>query len=77
MTLVQDDKQIQIVPVAIFFILFGDYMNMLSSKVKILFLIKWSDRSSQLCWLMRLEWLTNFEHVVQSLLNTFLFGVRF
>jgi hypothetical protein len=40
MTLVQDDKQIQIVPVAIFFILFGDYMNMLSSKVKILFLIK-------------------------------------
>ena len=48
MNLVQDDKQIQIVPEAIFFILFGAYMNMLSSKVKILFLIKWSDRSPQL-----------------------------
>ena len=48
MNLVQDDKRIQIVPVAIFFILFGAYMNMLSSKVKVLFLIKWSDRSPQI-----------------------------
>ena len=35
--------------------------------VKILVLIKWSYRSSQLCWLLNLVWLACFEHVVQSL----------
>ena len=34
--------------------------------MKILMLIKWSNRSSQL---LNLEWLSYFKHVVQSLLN--------
>ena len=40
--------------------------------VKILMLIKWLNRYSQLCWLLSLEWLSYFEHVVHSLLNTYL-----
>jgi hypothetical protein len=34
------------------------------------FLIKWSDRSSQLCWLLNLEWLSRCGDTIQSLLNT-------
>jgi hypothetical protein len=44
--LVWDDSRIQIMPVAICFIIVGAHMNMLlSTKVKILVLIKWSYRS--------------------------------
>ena len=41
-------------------------------------LLKCSYRSSQLCWLLCLEWLSHLEHAMQlSLLNTWcLFGVR-
>ena len=35
-------------------------------KVKILFLIEWSERAPQLCCILSLEWLTNFEQEVQS-----------
>ena len=37
--------------------------------MKFLFLIKWSYRFLQLCWLLSLEWLTKLEHAVQSLLK--------
>ena len=38
-------------------------------KVKIRFLI-WSYGSPHWCWLLSLKWLTEFEHVVQCVLNT-------
>jgi hypothetical protein len=42
--------------------------------VKILVLINCSYKSPQSCWRLSLEWLTYSEHVVQSLLDTHLFG---
>lgn len=45
-------------------------------KVIVFELIKWSYGFSQLCSLLNLEWSTDFEHVVQSLLSVYLFGVR-
>ena len=46
---------------------FQSHMDiLLIIKVKTLVLIKWSYRSSELCCLWSLEWLTYFEHVVQS-----------
>lgn len=39
------------------------------SKVEILFLRKWSNRFPQFPWLLNLDRLTNFENVVQCLLN--------
>ena len=48
--LVQDDKQIQIVPITTYLIILAVHMNMLSTiKVKILMLIKWSYGSPQSC----------------------------
>ena len=42
-TIMQDDEQIQIVPIAIFLISFGAHINILFIiQVKILVLIKWS-----------------------------------
>jgi hypothetical protein len=50
---------------------FGTPLNIVFTiRVKILVLIKWSHTSPQLSGLLRLEWLSYFEHVVQSLLNT-------
>ena len=46
-------------------------------KVKILVIIKWSCGSSQSYWLLNLECFSYFEHAVQSLLNTCLFGDLF
>jgi hypothetical protein len=43
-------------------------------EAKILLFIKWSFVSPQLCRLLSLQWLTWFEHGVQSLLSTS-FGV--
>ena len=46
----------------------GAHMSILFIiKVNFLFLIKRSYRFPQSCWILNLEWLTNFEHVVQSL----------
>ena len=39
-------------------------------RVKIIVLLKWLYRSPQLCSLLNLEYLTTFEHVVQSLIST-------
>jgi hypothetical protein len=74
MQLLWVDKQIQIMHVVISFINVGAYMNILFIiKLKILVLIKWSYSSPQSRWLLNLEKLANFEHVVQSLLTTCLF----
>lgn len=53
------------------------YMDILFiAKVNLLFLIEWSYWSPQLCHLLSL-WLTNFEHIMQSLLSeTCLLGVH-
>ena len=53
-------------------------MNILfSTRLKVLELIKWSYRFPPIMLLLSLEWLTNCEHGVQSLLNTWcLVGVR-
>ena len=49
---------------------FGAHMNILFIiKLKIPFLIKWSYKCPELCWLSRLEWLLYFQHVVQSFLT--------
>ena len=67
--------------IAICLMIFRTRMNiLLSIKVKILVLAKWSYRSSlpQSCWLLNMEWLAYFEHVVQFLLiNTCFFGCTF
>ena len=50
------------------FLVFKAHMNILFIiKVNIFMLMKWSYRSSQICWVLNLEWLSYFEHVVQSL----------
>ena len=75
---VRDDLRVEIVSVAIVLISFGSHMDMLIVKVKVLFPhIMSIYRSFLLCWLLNLERSTHFEYVVQSLLNTCLFGVRF
>ena len=69
--LVRDDCSIQNEALAISIIVFGAHISILFMvKVNFLFLIKWSYRFPQLCWLLNLGWLTLVEHVVQSLLNT-------
>ena len=54
----------------------GDCMYILIIiKMKILVLVEWSYRSSQSCWVLNIEWLTYFEHTVQSRLKTGLIPV--
>ena len=49
-------------------VIFGAHVNILFLiKVKVLVLLKWSYRPSQLCQVLSLEWLVYFEHIVQSL----------
>ena len=52
--------------------MFGAHRNILFIiKVKVFEVMKWLYRSSaQLCSLLSVEWLTNCEHIVQSLLST-------
>ena len=45
--------------------------------MKILMLIKWSYRYLELHWQLSLEWLSYFEHTIQSLLNTCVFNIHF
>ena len=68
-------RKIQIEFMIIFLVIFGAPKNILFIiKVKIFFLIEWSYRS-QLCWLLGLELLVVFEHVVQSLLDLCLYSI--
>ena len=53
------------------------YEYIIIIKAKIHVLIKWSYRSPLPYWILNLEWLTYFEHKIQSLLNTCFFGVHF
>ena len=56
---------IQAMLVAIFLIIFWAHMNIFYIvKVKILVLIKWYIGPPQSCWLLNLEWWTNFEHII-------------
>ena len=65
-------------------IIVGPHMNILfTNKVKILKLIEWEYGSpppfikkNYQYNLLSLEWLINFEHIVQSLWNTCIFGVH-
>ena len=43
--------------------------------MNIFMLNKWSYRSIQFCWLLRLRWLSPFEHAIRSLLDMCLFGI--
>ena len=53
-----------------FIVIFGAYMNVFFIvRVKILVLVKWSYRSLRLRCLLKLERLSYFEHIVQSLSN--------
>ena len=77
--LVGDDCQFQIVSEAICLIIFRVHANLLLTvKVKILMDIKVAYCPlPPIMLLLSLEWVTYFEHVVvQSLLNTCVFGVR-
>jgi hypothetical protein len=48
-------------------IIFGAHMNIaFIKKMKILELIEWSYRSSQLCWLLNLAWLTNVDGLFKA-----------
>ena len=77
MRLVRDGSQIQMEAIATFLTIFGAHMNIsFIIEIKIFVLIRWSYRSPQLCWLLNLEWLSYIEHVIQSILNTCLFGIR-
>ena len=55
-----------------FCMIFGASMNniLFIIKVKILMFIEWPYRSPRLCWVLSLEWLLYFEHVIQSIGNT-------
>ena len=79
--LVEAGYNVHIVPVATFFMIFGSRMNILFivKDLKIVWDTKWMFSSLQLCELVCLKWLTNLEHVLQSLLNTCLwvFDLRF
>ena len=78
MQLVWIDKWIQIMHVVISSINSGAYMNILIIiKVKILVLIQWSYTFPQSRRRINLKRSAYFEHVVQSLLNTCLFGCLF
>ena len=74
---VWDHCQLQILSVAICLISFGVYVISYSSSTW-RFLSAWLNGHKcffQLCWLLSLEWLSYFEHVVQSFCNA-CFGVR-
>ena len=65
-------SKIQIMFVAICLIIVRGHMNIsFTIKVKILVLNMWSYRSLQPYWLLSLEWLGNFEHIVK-----FVFGAN-
>ena len=70
---------IQIETQVAFLIIFGAHVNILSIiKVKTLVLIKCSyTPPPQLCPLLNLEWLSYYEHTIQSILNTCFFGLWF
>ena len=73
----QNDRQILIQVVVNFVMICRACVNILSIvKVKIIMQVIWSYRSPQLCWLLSLEWSSYFEHAIQSLLNTYLFGIH-
>ena len=59
--------------VATFLFFFGAHMNVLSAQT----FIKQSHRSPKLCWPTNLQWISYFEYVVQSLLNTCLYDVHY
>ena len=47
-------------------------------KVKILTINSWSYKSIQFCWILNLEWLPYFEHIIQSLFeHVFFFWYMF
>ena len=64
-----------------FLVFYGAYTSILIIfKVEKLWVIKsWSCRFPQLCWLLRLDCLSNFEHIVQSISRCvfFMFIIRF
>ena len=78
---VQDGLHIQIENVIAFFIVFGAHTSVFSIvKRKIIVLIKWLYPllpPPPLCALLRLQWLSYFGHVNQSLLSMCLLGVCF
>lgn len=67
------------IAIAAFDIISGAPMDVLFIiKLKIFAFIKWLYRSPlQLCWPMNREWLSNFEHIVQFLFETFLISYLF
>ena len=72
----QDDKQFQIVPMTILLIVFGVHMRiLLLVAMKILLNDRIAPHPKKDDFL-NVEWLANFEHVVQSPSNTCLFGVH-
>ena len=66
----QDDEQIEIVPVNMWLVILVARTNILFTiKVKIVVLSKWSYRSPPILLIIESKRLAYFEHVVQSLTN--------
>ena len=75
---IEDGQQIQIEGVATFLVDFGAHMNILFDVLVMIFvLIKLLYESLEFMLTMKVRMVIYFEHIVQSLLTTCLFGLPF